>query len=371
MRRDIIGVIFSNAGEPMLREMTQDRCFASLPFGGRYRMIDFTLSNMVHAGVSNVGIITTTNYRSLMDHLGSGKPWDLARKKDGIVLFPPYVTDGTTAHYNRVTSLHGILRYLEQAKQEYVFCADCDVVCNFDLEDIARFHTEKNADITMVYRRGAIPNNQGDRMVFQMGTGSRIEEILLSPSLAGEQDVSINMALIRKELLIRLIRDAHSRNHTNLGRDILQRHLSEMRVFGYRLPGYSTIIDSMHSYLSANMALLDRKVRRELFLPDRPIYTKVRDEMPTRYGLGSTVKKSLIADGCLIEGQVENSILFRGVKIGKGAVVRNCVIMQGSTVGDNANLSYVVADKDVSVQSGRVLVGYETYPVYLLKGVSV
>lgn len=371
MRRDTFGLVFSNAGESLLREMTQERCFASLPFGGRYRMIDFMLSNMVYAGVSKVGIITANNYRSLMDHLGSGKPWDMARKKDGIVLFPPYITNGITTRYNRVTELYGILDYLSLSEQEYVFCTDCDVVCNFDLDDIARYHMEKEADVTLVYRRGPLPQNQENRMVFRCGPSGRVSDILISPHNGGEYDVCLNMAFVRKSLLIRLIQDALSRNYTSIGRDILQRGLHDLRIFGYRLPGYSAIIDGMQGYLKANMALLDRRVRKELFVPERPIYTKVRDEMPAQYGLGSTVKNCLIADGCVIDGRVENSILFRGVKVGKGAVVRNCVIMQGSDIGENANLAYVIADKDVSILPGRVLVGYETYPAYVVKGTSV
>ena len=371
MRRDTFGLVFSNAGEALIREMTEERCFASLPFGGRYRMIDFVLSNMVHAGISKVGIITTTNYRSLMDHLGSGKPWDMARKKGGIVIFPPYITNGIVPRYNRVTELYGILRYLSLSEEEYVFCTDCDVVCNLDLDDIARYHIEKEADITLVYRRGPLPRNQDNRMVFHCGPSGRVSEILISPQTGTEHDVCLNMAFVKKSLLISLIQDAVSRNYNSIGRDILQRGLSDLRIYGYRLEGYSAVIDGMQGYLEASMALLDRRVRKELFLPDRPIYTKVRDEMPAKYGLGSTVKNSLIADGCVIEGRVENSILFRGVRVGKGSLVRNCVVMQGSEIGENANIAYVIADKDVSVLPGRVLVGYETYPAYVSKGTAV
>lgn len=371
MRRDTFGLVFSNANEALIRDLTEERCFGSVPFGGRYRMIDFVLSNMVHAGMSKVGIITTTNYRSLMDHLGSGKSWDLARKKDGIIIFPPYITNGIVPRYNRVTELNAILRVLALTEQEYVFCTDCDVVCNLDIDDIAQFHFDKQADVTLVYKHGPIPLNQENRMVVQCGPNGRVREILISPHTEEERDVCLNMAFVRKSLLISLIQDAVSRNYTSIGRDIFQRELSNLRVFGYRLGGYSAVIDSMQGYLQANMALLERKVRKELFLPERPIYTKVRDEMPTRYGLGSTVKNCLIADGCIIEGRVENSVLFRGVKVGKGATVRNCVIMQGSDIGENANLAYVIADKDVSVLPGRVLVGYETYPAYISKGTAV
>lgn len=371
MRSDLMGIIFSNANEGLVRDLTEVRCLGSVPFGGRYRLIDFALSNMVHVGVSKVGVITKSNYRSLLDHLGSGKPWDLARKKDGISLFPPYINYGSGQRGSRVEELSSILSFLNMSKQEYVFLCDCDVVCNIDLERMMQYHLDRGADVTLAYRRGNMPRSLSGRMSFAMAPDGRIKEILISPQNGQTVDYSLNMVIVKRSFLISVVQDAASRNYTSIARDIFQRGVSGMKLYGYPVEGFAPSIDSMQSYFAANMALLDREVRRELFTPERPVYTKVRDEMPAKYGLGADVSNSLIADGCVIEGRLENCILFRGVHVAKGATLQNCIIMQGGRIGENAKLAYVTTDKDVTIAAGRTLVGFDTYPAFVSKGVTV
>lgn len=372
MRTDVLGVIFSSAGDGLRRELTELRCVGSVPFGGRYRLIDFSLSNMVNAGVSKVGVTTRSNYRSLMDHLGGGKPWDLSRKKGGIFFFPPYIGYGSRQHATRIEEMESLLPFLERSSEEYVVTCDCDCVANLDIEDMVNCHIESGADVTMAYTNGKLPKSEfSNRMVLSFDNDKRVTEILMSPDTNENCDFAINTMVLKKDLFIAIIKDSVSRNFTSVERDVYQRCVDRLVVKGYEVGGFVRIIDSMTSYFSASMELLNRDSRNMLFNGERAIFTKIRDENPAKYGLGSSIKNCLVADGCIIDGEVENCILFRGVKIGKGAKLSNCIVMQDTVVGENAEMSYVITDKDVTVTSGRVLIGFESYPAFIAKGSKV
>ncbi len=367
MKTNCIGVIFSNIGDNMVRDLTEQRCIGSIPFGGRYRMIDFPLSAMVHAGITKVGISTRYNYRSLMDHLGSGKAWDLSRKNGGIYLFPPYSNMASSTNATRLLELAAMMPFLENSKEDYVVLCDCDTVFNFDLSQMIEEHIRSGADITFGYVRGKKPRGAGGRMVFDLDHSKKIKDILIDPEQTEDCDYAINISVHNRSLLIKTVKDAMSRNYTTLSRDVYQRGLSTLDMRGYRLSGYVRVIDSLSTYLSANEDLLNAQVRDSLFCADRPVLTKVRDDAPARYAVGGKVKNSLVADGCLIAGKVENCILFRGVHVGKEANLSNCVIMQDTIIGDKANLSYVITDKNTEISPGRTLIGFDSYPAYITK----
>ncbi len=367
MKTNAIGVIFTNIGDTLLRDMTQLRCMGSVPFGGRYRLIDFPLSAMVHAGISKVGITTRHNYRSLMDHLGSGKPWDLSRKAGGIYLFPPFSNTESGDNTTRLSELAAMIPFLENSHEDYVVCCDCDAVFNFDMNELIDAHVASGADITFGYVHGKLPNPSGRRMVLNMDEDKRVKEILIQPALEDECDYAINVTVHNRKRLIQVIKDALSRNFTTITRDVYQRQLSSFDMRGYEIGGYVRVIDSLSTYLSANEDLLKKEVRDQLFCADRPILTKERDDSPTRYAIGGKVTNSLVADGCVIEGTVQNCILFRGVKVEKGAHLENCVIMQDSVVSQKARLSYIITDKDVEITPNRTLMGFESYPAYIAK----
>ena len=364
---NVLGLIFSNIHEEKVRELTEQRTMGSVPFGGRYRLIDFPLSNMVNSGINKVGVITKSNYQSLMDHLGSGKAWDLSRKREGLYILPPF---GSESYLNnsRIESLSSIALFLTNSKEEYVLMTDSDVVCNIDYADVISFHVENAADITLVYRFGKLPEKISSPTVFTTDPDGRVRDMLIDPKTESECNYGMGMVLIRRELLIKLVADCVSRNRYNFKRDLLQRNIDNCRVFGYEFKGFAQTICSTGAYFEANMALMLPTVRQELFSPVRPIYTKVRDDMPARYGLGSSVSNSLIADGCVIEGEVRDSVLFRGVHVGKGTVVENCVIMQDSDIRPGCRLNYVIMDKDVKIRDERSLLGFESYPVFISKG---
>lgn len=366
MALSTVGVIFSHINDYNLREIARNRTMASVPFGGRYRLIDFALSNMVNSGITTVGIVVKNNYQSLIDHLGSGKEWDLARKDGGIILLPPY-SDETEAPYStRLEALMGITGFLTHRTEEYVVLTDCDGVAHMDFADIVHFHKEKRADITMVYHEET-QTGSSYYMTLTPDESGRVKEIAINPRICGKVNLYINLMVMSRDFLINIIQDAVTRGFSSFGKDILTKNVNSLRIFGYRHEGYYASVDCLKDYYARNMELLDKKVRDELF-GARDIYTKVRDSAPTRYLSGASVSNSLISDGCVIEGKVEDCILFRGVKVGKDSAVKGSIIMQNTVIGNNVSLECVITDKNVVIRDGRRLSGCEEQPYYVSKG---
>ncbi|MBQ2704626.1 MAG: glucose-1-phosphate adenylyltransferase subunit GlgD [Clostridia bacterium] len=366
----MMGIIFGNTHDDLLKELTEQRAISSLPFGGRYRLIDFSLSNLVGADVERVAVLTNSNYKSLMDHVGSGKAWDLARKHGGLYIMPPYASNGAGANTDKVSSLHGILGFLHHSDEQYVALCDGDVISTIKMKDMLATHIEKGADITIAYCNGEAPKGENDVLGFTVDGDGKITEAAVAQRYA-VCDYSLDVVIMKKELLIQLVEDAMSRNRKSYERDILLEACKTHNVYGYKVEGYTAVIDGMQNYVKANMDLLDKKVRDDLFGQKRPVYTKIRNEMPAKYGLDSKVSNSLVADGCIIEGTVENSILFRGVKVGKDSIVKNCILMQSTDVGDGVSLDHVCTDKNVKICDRRTLVGTPAYTVFIRKGSEV
>lgn len=366
MSYSAVGVIFTNIGDKNIPELSANRTMASIPFAGRYRLIDFSLSNLVNAGITTVGIVTKNNYQSLLDHLGSGKDWDLARKDGGIILLPPYSNDTDAPYQNRLEALKGITGFLRHRKEEYVVLCDGDGVARIDVADVVRFHEEKRADITMVYHKADNVESHYYMTLKPDETG-RIQSVKINPKIEGATDLYINVMVVRRDYLMDIIRNAVENGYSSFGRDILSKNVDTMRIFGYKFDGYYADMGSLHRYFEHSMEMLDKNVRDELF-GARDIYTKVRDSAPSRYVEDANVKNSLISDGCTIEGTVENCILFRGVKIGKGSVVRNSVLMQETVVGSFVQLDCVITDKNVVIRDRKRLAGCEELPYYVSKG---
>jgi glucose-1-phosphate adenylyltransferase len=354
-----------------IREITSLRTMGSVPFGGRYRMIDFPLSNMVNSNISKVGVITKSNYQSLMDHLGSGKAWDLSRKREGLFILPPF-GHGNGLYAERIDALSGISSFLKECKEEFVVMSDCHIAYNIDFSDVINYHYQKGADITIVYKNGVVPDSLPEKVCLEFGRAKRISEIINGVTdKENKCDWSMGIYVMKRDFLMKIIAEAVARNRNNFVRDVLQSAVEQYKMFGYKFDGCAMAVTSMEAYFEANMSLVNKSVREDLFNPNRPVYTKVLDEMPAKFGLGAIVTNSIVADGCVIEGEVSNCILFRGVKIGKGAKVSNCIIMQDTQIGDNAILNYVITDKDVVVQNACSFMGCQTYPAYIPKGRNV
>ena len=368
---NILGLIFSENPEASLGELTASRSPAAVPVGGRYRIIDFILSDMVNSGIDKVGITTGMKNRSLTDHLGSGKDWDLARKQNGLfIISPTENADGGNRRLNGVDYINNAMSYLKRSSQEYVMVCDCNTICSINFEDVAKFHFEKGADVTMVYTEvGELTSEQlAHHIMLGVDEDGGVTDIQLYPKRQKTNLSYMHMMLIRKELLIEITDDCLAHDKHSISRDILLANLKKLRFFGYRFDGYRKKIDSIRSFFEFNLDMLKPKLRKSLFGDEeKSVYTKVKDSVPTRYGTGAAVSNSFIADGCTIEGTVENSVIFRGVKIGRGSKIKNAVIMQNSQIMDNCSVENAVFDKEVILRSGKKLMGQGTYPLVIGK----
>ena len=369
---NVLGLVFANMHDTTLGDMTKNRTMGSVMFGGRYRLIDFPLSNMVNSGISEVGVITKSNYQSLLDHLGSAREWDLARKKGGLYILPPFGNVESTLYRGRIEALYGAMSFIKHSRAKYVILSDCDVVTNIDYKPIVAAHIESGADITAVAHTGVYSSDDiKTSTVFNVDADKNVTSVLINPDISGTCTTSLNVFVMSMDFLIETVNDAMARGNVSFERNILQEKCRELKIKIYEYDNYFSKLNSPESYFKSNMALLEPENARKLFVPKRSIYTKVSDNAPVKYDLDSKVSNSLIANGCVIEGEVENSVLFRGVKVGKGAKVKNCILMQGTVVGDNAELNYLITDKNVSICENHILTSSPQYPMYVGKGASV
>ena len=369
-----LGIIFPNSYDGLVPELVTERLMASIPFAGRYRLVDFILSSMVNCGIDNVSLIVRQNYHSLMDHLGSGREWDLTRKNGGLTIFPPYASNTVKVYGGRIEALASILDFLRDAKEKYVVLSDASMAINFDFKSMLDQHIESGADVTIAYRREEIPEalrkpydmTKELYYTLDMTDEGRVNQIQINSGNEGIQNLSMNIYIIDREFLVTLVAEAYSRGLFYLDRDLLAPNLDRLNVRAFCFDGYIARVCDIKSYFDENMKLLKDENIEGLF-GGSPIYTKIRDDNPTRYMEGSKVKNVMAADGCVIEGEVENSILFRGVKVGKGAKVKNCVLMQDTVVEPGAKVEYLISDKNVTITEGKEVHGADSFPVYVAK----
>ncbi len=362
------GIIFSYEKEPGLRELVEHRMPASIPFGGRYRVIDFMLSNMHNAGITDVGVVLHGNYQSLLDHVGNGKTWDMSRKYGGLRMLPLFA-DSTRRYQSeefrgKMEALAGVRSYLEEIRQDYVVLADSDILINIPLNKVYQEHLRSGADITCVcteqYRETE------NATFFVLDEENRVAKTLCSPKKP-EGYHCLEIYVLSKELLLRLVDECAAEEKYSFRSDVLNGMGSRLDIRGFVWDGIAAQLRTLKEYYDRSMDLLEAKTYRELFAPERPIYAKEDDEAPTYIAPDSRCINSLIADGCIIEGTVENSILFPGVTVEKGAAVKNSVIFKRARVEENASVSYVIADKYVRIRRGSTLTGHESYPMAISK----
>lgn len=368
--RDTMGIIYTGDSNISLRELTLRRSVAALPFGGRYRVIDFTLSNMINSGIINVGIITQNNYHSLMDHLDSGKQWDLDRKSGGLFILPPYVSPDNTGWYRgEVDAYHSNMSYIRRSPQKTVILSGSSMVCNLKYDDAMEFHRDNKADITVIYKQEskATKEELARHTLIRTNEDNRIWDVEIKPAAPLSDKICMEMYIMDKKLFEYLVEECSARGQYDFNKDVLIKNKDKLRIFGYPYLGYLARLDSIQSYFKHKSELLNQDNFNELFQHDGPIYTKVKDEVPAKYGDNAKTANSLVADGCVIEGEVENCILFRGVKVAKGAIVKNSIIMQDTEIQDKAVIENVILDKEVIVRKGKHLIGQETYPMVIRK----
>ena len=375
--KNTLGIIIGFDSNNDLRELSEHRPVASVPFGGRYRVIDFMMSHLVNSGCYQVAVLMRDKYQSLLDHLGSGKDWDLSRKRGGMFLLPPNAfapksSPLVTENYRTsLEALGSISDMLNKNKSEHVLICSADIVANIPLDEVMKEHKKSEADVTIVCTKN--PEGGAFDMFLDLSPRHEVEDIRNGDNMGGKcKYKSMGIYIMKRKYLQSLLSDCVTHNLCSFERDAMQ-HVFKRgdKVHGYVFDKYSAKIENVKGYFSASMDMLDKDIRDQVFLENRPILTKIYDEAPTYYGEDAEVSDSLIADGSRIEGTVKNSIIFRGCTIAKDAVVKDSIVLPNSSIGEGVELSYVVTDKGVTVRENRKMVGGATYPVAIAKNATV
>ncbi len=366
------GIIFSNIYDSALGDLTIKRTVASLPFGGRYRQIDFVLSNMVNSNITSIGVITKYNYQSLMDHLGSCEEWDLNRKNGGLYIIPPFASGGSDVYHGKLEALHTAMNFLKSQNTEYIVLSDTITICNIDYREVLANHIKSGKDITAIATK---PRSGADSYptVFETNDDGSAKTITVNCAAGENSLVGIGMFIMKREELINVVTECVSAGFYHFERDFVQKYFNEGKISVNVYTFGETILRNrdIATYLKNNIMLTDEEIHNSLFKSTAPIYTKVRDEIPTYYGEDCVVNECIVADGCVISGEMEKSVLFRDVKVEKGARLKGSVIMQGSKIGKNAYIENAIIDKNVTIGEGTRLIGAKDSPVIIKKGETI
>lgn len=374
MKSNIVGLIFTGDRIEDLRDLIRNRSVAALPMLGRYRLIDFLLSNMIHSGMHNIGIIMQSNYHSLMDHIGSGREWDLHGKRSGVTILPPYVSNtGGGVYDGMLDALHSNLSFLRRSSERYILVTDSYMLYRVQYDEVCARHIDTKADITLLYTKNRTVRRNGWGRYLNIHPDGIVQSMEFDPTIPHYPNTYMSAFLMRRELLIDLVDRAVAAGMHHFARELLVQLLHERmyKIAGYECPGEIWSIDSVLAYYQTNMDFLNTKVRTHVFAADRPIWTKLRDEMPARYTSTARVVNSLVADGCVIEGTVENSILFRSVAVKPGAVVRNSILMQDALINRNAEVDSCILDKQTTVREGTRMVAPRDFPIVIGKNLTI
>lgn len=364
---DAAGLILADDRRLHLSELTRLRAFAAVPFAGRFRLIDFALSNLVNSGITRVGVATSNKYKSLMDHLGTGSDWDLDRRTQGLHILPPYLASDN--YYDEGDDLKGALDFLLSSKNEYVVVTTANNIYSADYSQYFLKHEESGADVSVLFNR-EIPND-GINLVLDIDENDKVTELYVNPQDRSVTANSIGVVILKKSLLESIVSNAISRGIPRLTLDLILRKYDELDIRAFEYDGTVLRINTVQSYFEASMKILDRQTNKDIFWTENLVYTKVKDEAPAFISDKAEVENSLVSDGCLVEGSVKDTVLFRSTDVGEGSCLENCVIMQGSRIGKNVKLKNVILDKDCVIKDGTELQGEENYPVVIGKGAIV
>ena len=369
---NVMGIIFTN--DASLGELTDKRTMASLPFGGRYRQVDFALSNLSCAGVRHVGIISRHSYQSLMNHIGDGEEWGLELEEGGLEFLTPYAQSLIHTYRGKLESLSSAMDFLEYgAEDELVVMIDSAVLSNLDLADILNKHVASGKDITVVTKSGIADGKKVLDLAMKLDEKGQVSDMVVDYAAPEDYLASMDVFVLSKKWLIQQVKEMIARDKFHMDRDLVlggwQRGKVSINVYPFE--GVALYNESVEEYFYNSLSLIDKDVRHNLFHGNHPIYTKVRFRVPTYYGENCEIENCLIADGCVLEGEVEDSVLFRQVSVGKDAEVENCVIMNDAVIGEGAELKYVILDKNVTVTPGAKLIGTKKNPVIVKRGETV
>lgn len=369
---NVFSIIFSDSYKGVENQLSTKRTLSCIPFGGKYRAIDFMLSNLVNAGVSNIGIVTRDNYGSLMN-VGYGKDWDLNRKNGGLKILTPFERKSASDYYHirgKLDFLRHIKDFINRQLEDYIIITNGNIIANIDFTDVLNAHINSGATITLLYSPMICTSVKNARLKFDNG---RLTDLHYLDRACGDkiENVSLNTYVMRRDFLIDFIEKAEIYDWYDLDYELIIKNMESLKIIGYEFNGYASQIRSVNEYYDTSMQMLDSDIRNALFSTQNPILTRVKDTVPTLYGFNSEVKNSLIADGSIINGNVENSIVFRDCVIEEGAVIKNSVIMEGTKINKGARLDTVICDKDVTLTSNKILTGQKEYPFVIEKGVII
>ncbi len=368
----VMGIVFSNADS--LGALTDKRTVASLPFGGRYRQVDFALSNLAAAGVRRIGVVSRHNYQSLMNHVGAGEEWGLELEEGGLEFLTPYAMSTTHIYRGKLDSLHSVISYLENGSDDdYVIMIDSAILSNVDLNHVLDSHIASGRDITVVTKTGIANGKKQLDLALKLDGKGDVCDIAVDYAAPAEYLASMDIFVLSRKWLVEQVREHIARNLFHMDRDLVLGlwQKNELSINVYQFPGVALYNESVEEYFYNSLSLIDRKVRQDLFFYNHPIFTRVRDRVPSYYGENCRVDNCVLADGCMLEGKAKHSVLFRNVTIAEGAEVDCCVIMNDTVVGEGAQLKYVILDKDVTIRPGAKLFGTLTNPIIIKRGETV
>ena len=367
----VMGIIFAN--DVAINDLTTKRTMASLPFGGRYRQVDFHLANLTAGGIRHLGIISRHNYQSLMNHVGSGEEWGLELGQGGLEFLTPFAMSSNANYRGKLENLHSVMDFLQYADDEYVVMSDSSILTNLDIPDVVAKHIASGKDVTVVTKAGVANGEKKIDLALKLGEDGEVADIVVDYVAPADYVASIDTFVVGRKWLIEQITECVARDLYHLDRDLVLGGWKKgaVSINTYAYEGVALFNESTAEYFANSMALLDKDTRTGLFHAHHDIYTKVRDRVPTYYGENCEVENSLIADGCMLDGEVENSILFRQVTVCDGAKVEDSIIMNDTVVGEGAELKYVILDKNVTVTPGAKLIGTKKNPIIVKRGETV
>lgn len=368
---NVMGIIFTN--DASLGALTDKRTMASLPFGGRYRQVDFALSNLSAAGIRHIGIFSRHNYQSLMNHVGAGEEWGLELEEGGLEYLTPFAMSTTNVYRGKLDAIHSVMGILENSSEEYVVLIDSAIISNIDLKHVIKSHIESGKDITVVTKPGVANGSKQIDLAVKLDDNGALVDIGVDYVAPADYLASMDIFVLNKKWLVTQIKEHIARNLFHMDRDLVlglwQKNAATINV--YQFPGIAMYNESIEEYYHNSMALIDKNIRHDMFGYNHPVFTRVRDRVPSFYGENCEIENCVVADGCMLEGGAKNSILFRNVTVCEGAQVEDCIIMNDTVVGEGATLKYVILDKDITVRPGATLCGTPNNPIIVKRGETV
>ncbi len=353
-----IGIILAGGNSKRMKELSLKRAIAAMPIAGSYRSIDFALSNMTNSHIKKVAVFTQYNSRSLNEHLNSSKWWDFGRKQGGLFVFTPTITAENSDWYRGTAdSIYQNLNFLKSSHEPYVVIASGDGVYKLDYSKVLEYHVAKKADITVVCKEMPVGTDVTRFGLVHTDSDSRITEFEEKPMVATSSLVSCGIYIVRRRQLIELIEKCAEDDRYDFVTDILIRYKNVKRIYAYKMDGYWSNISSVDSYYKTNMDFLEKDIRDYFFRTYPEVYSKVDDNPPAKYNPGASVRNSLVSSGCIINGEIENSILFKKVYVGNNCVIKNSIVLNDVYIGDNTRIENCIVESRDTIKANMTYIG--------------